>query len=125
MPYFLSPKIIFGKGALKALTAEMGGKGDRAALITDKTMVGKAENLVEAVKSAGYAVKVWDRVEPDPTIELALEGSRFLLDFSPQWVIGFGGGSAIDTAKAAWILYERPDLVSQDLGKAILPKAIF
>jgi len=37
-------------------------------------------------------------------------------------VIGLGGGSAVDTAKAAWVLYERPDLAAGDLTKAILPK---
>ena len=61
-------------------------------------------------------------MEADPTLDIALAASRFLLESNPQWVIGFGGGSAIDTAKAAWVLYERPDLASGDLTKAILPK---
>jgi alcohol dehydrogenase class IV len=30
-------------------------------------------------------------------------------EFGPNWVIGLGGGSCIDAAKAAWLLYERPD----------------
>ena len=38
MPYFLSPKVIFGKGALKRLSLELEGKGIRAALITDHTL---------------------------------------------------------------------------------------
>jgi len=61
-------------------------------------------------------------VEADPTLDITLAASRFLLESNPQWVIGFGGGSAIDTAKAAWVLYERPDLAAGDLTKAILPK---
>ena len=105
MPYFLSPKVIFGKGALERLIPEMEGKGNRAVLITDKNMVKLTGKLVEIVKNAGYDVKVWDGAEPDPTLDTALAGSKVLLDFAPQWVIGFGGGSAIDTAKAAWILY--------------------
>jgi len=118
MPYFLSPKVLFGKGSLKRLGPEMEGKGSRAVLITDKTMVEFADRLVETVKNAGFEVKIWDGAEQDPSIEVALAGSRVLLDFEPQWVIGFGGGSAIDTAKAAWVLYERPELA----GKPILPK---
>jgi len=122
MPYFLSPKVIYGKGALKRLSAELEGKGNRAAIITDRTLKEKCTELVESVKAAGYEVTLWDGVEADPTLDISLAASRFLLDLNPQWVIGFGGGSAIDTAKAAWVLYERPDLASGDLTKAILPK---
>jgi alcohol dehydrogenase class IV len=122
MPYFLSPKVIYGKGALKRLSAELEGKGDRAAIVTDRALKEKCTELVESVRAAGYQVTLWDGVEADPTLDIALAASRFLLESSPQWVIGFGGGSAIDTAKAAWVLYERPDLASGDLTKAILPK---
>lgn len=123
MQYFLSPKVIFGNGALRRLGPELAGKGGKAVVISDKTMVKFIDKLVETVKTAGYEVKIWDGAEPDPSIETALAGSKVLLDFNPQWVIGFGGGSAIDTAKAAWVLYERPDLASSDLNKSIVPKA--
>ncbi len=118
MPYFLSPKILFGKGALDRLGPEIEGKGGKAALITDNTMVKFSQRIVEIIKDAGYEVKVWDGAVQEPSMDVALEASKFLLDCAPQWVIGFGGGSAIDTAKAAWVLYERPDLE----GKPILPK---
>jgi alcohol dehydrogenase class IV len=123
MPYFLSPKVIYGKGALKRLSTELEGKGNRAALITDRNLKVKSTELVESIRAAGYEVTIWDGVEADPTLDITLEASRFLLDSNPQWVIGFGGGSAIDTAKAAWVLYERPDLAAGDLTKSILPKA--
>jgi alcohol dehydrogenase class IV len=122
MPYFLSPKVIFGKGALKRLSLELEGKGNRAALITDRILKDKCSELVEGLKAVGFEVNIWDGVEADPTLDIALAAGRFLLDSRPQWVIGFGGGSAIDTAKAAWVLYERPDLASGDLTKSILPK---
>jgi alcohol dehydrogenase class IV len=96
----------------------MEGKGSRAVLITDKTLVKFSDSLVETIRKAGFTLKIWDGAEPDPSIESAIAGSKVLLDFEPQWVIGFGGGSAIDTAKAAWVLYERPDLA----GKPVLPK---
>ena len=124
MPYFQSPKVIFGKDAFKRLTLELKGKGDRAAVITDPVMKEQSAGVVEALTAAGYVVDVWDGVEADPTLDLALAASRFLIDCGPQWVIGFGGGSAIDTAKAAWVLYERPDLASGDLTKSILPKTM-
>lgn len=122
MSYFLSPKVLFGKGMLKRLGAELEGKGNKAVLITDKTIVKLSDQLTEVVRDAGYEVKVWDGAEPEPSIEVARAGSEVLSDFEPQLVIGFGGGSAIDTAKAAWLLWERPDLASTELDKSVGPK---
>jgi alcohol dehydrogenase class IV len=113
MSYFLSPrKILFGKGMLKRLGAELEGRGKKAVLITDKNMVKLSGELVEAVKSAGYEVKIWDGAEPEPSMAGAIEVSKVLKDFSPQLVIGFGGGSVLDTAKAAWVLYENAEIAA-------------
>ncbi len=122
MPYFLSPKVLFGKGILRRLGAELQGKGNKAVLITDKVMAKYSDKLVEVVKSAGYEVKIWDGAEPEPAIEVARAGSKVLLDFGPQLVIAFGGGSSIDTAKASWLLYERPDLANTELDKSVTPR---
>jgi len=85
-------------------------------------MVNLSDQIVDVFRNAGYEVKVWDEAEAEPSIELALSCSKVLLDFEPQLVVGFGGGSAIDVAKAAWLLYERPDLSSIELAKAVVPR---
>jgi len=123
MAFFISPRIIFGKGVLKRLGAELGKDGTKAAIITDKTMVQHTGPLKEALEASGYQVEIWDGAEPEPSLDLAAKGGRFLSEFSPQWVVAFGGGSAIDTAKASWILYERPDIPLDELYKAANPKA--
>ncbi len=84
MPYFISPKVLFGKGALKRLGPEIKGQGSRAVLITDKTMVKYTGKTVETVRNAGFEVKIWDKAESDPAIEVALAGSRVLLDFNKR-----------------------------------------
>jgi alcohol dehydrogenase class IV len=109
---------------VKRFAAELEGKGERAVIVTDRILKDKCADLMEALKAVGYDVRIWDGVEADPTLDVALAASRFLLEANPQWVIGFGGGSAIDTAKAAWVLYERPDLAAGDLTKSILPRAV-
>ncbi len=122
MRYFLSPKVLFGKGALNRLGGEIQGQGDKAVLITGKFMARFCDTVVEQVKNAGYEVKVWDGAEPEPSVEVAGRASQLLSEFQPQLIIGFGGGSAIDTAKAAWLLYERPDLADTELDKTVGPK---
>ena len=60
MPYFLSPKVLFGRGILKRLGIELRGKGNKAVIITDKVVAKLSGKLVEVVRNAGYEVKVWD-----------------------------------------------------------------
>ena len=73
MPCFLSPKVLFGKGALERLGPEIEGKGSKTVLITDKTMVKFCERLVETVKDAGYEVKVGDRAEQAPPLDIHID----------------------------------------------------
>lgn len=109
MWYFGSPRIVFGEGALEALD-ELQGR--RALIVTDTTLVGLG--LVDRVKAhlekAGLEIEVFDAVEPDPSLETAHAGAAKALACEPDWIVGLGGGSAMDTAKAVWVLYERPDL---------------
>jgi alcohol dehydrogenase class IV len=116
MSYFLSPKkILFGKNMLRRLGAELEGRGTKAVLITDKNMVKFSNDLVEAVKAAGYEVKIWDGAEPEPSTRGAIEAGKLLKEFQPQLVIGFGGGSVLDTAKAAWVLYENLEIADDEI----------
>lgn len=109
MWYFVSPQVVFGEGALAALE-ELTGR--RALIVTDANLL--ALGLVDRVKAhlerAGLDVQVFAEVEPDPSIPTVRRGAQVAQEFAPDWIVGLGGGSALDAAKAVWILYERPDL---------------
>jgi alcohol dehydrogenase class IV len=53
---------------------------------------------------------IFDEVEPDPSLETVEKGAVAMLEFQPDWIIGLGGGSSMDAAKAMWILYEQPEI---------------
>ncbi|MDT8897160.1 iron-containing alcohol dehydrogenase [Thermanaerothrix sp. 4228-RoL] len=109
MWYFASPLIVYGEDALSHLATL---EGRRAALITDAHLValGYAEKVADFLRQGGLEVVFYDRVEPEPSLELVKEGAEFLLTHSPDWIVALGGGSVIDAAKAMWILYAQPDL---------------
>lgn len=109
MWFFRSPEIVFGEGALGWL-AELEGR--RAFIVTDENLVrlGLVDQITIHLDQAGIEYRIFDGVEPDPSIQTVQRGAKAMQDYGPDWIIGLGGGSAMDAAKGMWVLYERPDL---------------
>jgi len=109
MWFFASPEIVFGEDALSYLS-EIEGK--QALIVTDENMVrlGFADKVIGHLKEAGIEARVFAEVEPDPSLETVKRGAQAALDYEPDWIVGLGGGSSMDAAKAVWVLYERPDM---------------
>jgi alcohol dehydrogenase class IV len=115
MWYFRSPQIVFGAGALDHLAYL---KGTRALIVTDALMVrlGFVDKVKAKLAEAGLECDVFDQVEPEPSLQTVRRGAAFMLEKQPDWIVGLGGGSALDAAKAMWILYERPDLAPEQIN---------
>lgn len=109
MWFFKSPEVVFGEEALGYLERL---EGKRALIVTDETIValGHAARVQQVLEGAGLQVAVFDQVEPDPSLETVRAGAAAMIAFEPDWIVGLGGGSAMDAAKAMWILYELPDM---------------
>ena len=115
MWYFKSPEIVFGEGALDALD-EL--EGHCALIVTDGTLVhlGLVDKVKAHLDNAGITVHVFDAVEPDPSVQTVHKGAEVAREVEPDWIIGLGGGSPMDAAKAIWVLYERPDLEPAEIN---------
>lgn len=109
MWHFCSPRIIFGESSLSSLEEIPIA---RALVVTDSNLVqiGLVETVLEQLKKTGGDIRIFDQVKPDPTLDEVDPGADAANDFQPDWIIGLGGGSPIDVAKAIWVLHERPDL---------------
>lgn len=114
---FNIPKIFYGSGAVKNLRYI---KGKKALIVTDKTMVelGLASKVIKQLKKAKPSIesKVFDEVKPDPLDIDCFKGVEVAREFNPDWIIGLGGGSAMDTAKVIWVFYEDPDVKLDDIS---------
>ncbi len=112
---FLTPKeIIWGRGGVQALEKI---KGKKALIITDKIMVkiGAVEKVESYLKKAGIAIQVFDGVPPEYAIDTIGQMVEQNRAFAPDVIIGLGGGSSLDAAKAFRVFYEHPDLAIKDI----------
>jgi alcohol dehydrogenase class IV len=106
---FSSPQIVFGEGALSYL-AQL--RGRRAFIVTDAMMVkhGFVDLVREQFDHADIETTMFDGVEPEPSLETVQRGAALMQKYKPDWIVGLGGGSAMDAAKAMWALFECPDI---------------
>ena len=90
-------RVVSGSGTIRML-GQLEKK--RLFLVTDPFFVknGVADQVAQA--SGCREVELFDRVQPDPTVELAAEGTAKLRSFEPDLLVALGGGSAMDLAKA-------------------------
>lgn len=95
--FSLKTTILSGAGALNYL-GTLGA--ERLFLVTDPYFVtnGMARKVADAVKAG--QTEIFDQVTPDPTVELAAEGTARFQRFNPDLLVALGGGSAMDCAKA-------------------------
>ena len=115
MWYFDAPEIIYGEGALDELARVAGA---RAFIVTDPVLdsLGFTEKIAEKLREAGMEVAAFNDVEPEPSLQTVQLGAEQMQAFEPDVIVGLGGGSSMDAAKAMWVLYERPDLQPDEIS---------
>ena len=95
--YKADTQIISGPGALGELKT-FGAR--RLLMVTDPYFFENGVATQVAAKANAQQVEYFSKVKPDPTVELAAEGTALVRSFQPDAVIALGGGSAMDCAKA-------------------------
>ena len=118
MWYFGSPTIVFGEDALNELASL---KGQRAFIVTDANIarLGLVDKVTQQLSIAGIQSGVFAEVEPDPSVETVQRGAQQMRKYAPDWIIGLGGGSCMDAAKAMWVLYEHPEMVPEEINPIV------
>lgn len=109
----------FGKGAVQLLGPELQKMGiARALLVTDRFLYesGSAARVADVLSGAGVEFAVYYNVQPNPTVQVVNDCIAAASAIGAQMLIALGGGSAIDTAKAASIVLANGGTVEQYEG---------
>jgi len=117
-------KVVFGCGALEQLADHVKELNAKNPLVViDKNLSAVLGEKVNKILSpAGIEFSIYDQVEPEPPIELADEGAALAQKNKNDLVIGIGGGSAMDTAKAIAVIAANHAKATDFLGLGKVPK---
>ncbi len=117
MARFTLPRdIYFGAGAIQELKNLKGHK--KAFIVTggqSMRRTGFLDKLEQVLQEAGLETKIYEGVEPDPSIERVFDGAKEMQAFEPDVIVSIGGGSPMDAAKAMWVFYEYPEKTFDDI----------
>ena len=115
MRFTLPRDIYYGKDSLEVLKTV---KGKKAILVIgggSMKRAGFVDKIIGYLKEAGIETKLFEGVEPDPSVETVMKGAAAMREFEPDLIVALGGGSPIDAAKAMWVFYEYPDTTFEEI----------
>ena len=116
--------IIFGNGAVKKVGSEvkrLGGK--KVVVCTDEGLVkfGVAQKVIDSLSDAGIQYSIFDKCEANPSVETVEKVTALAKE--ADMLIGLGGGSSIDPAKAAAVMVTNGGNIRDYEGCDLFPNA--
>lgn len=125
-----SPVMLTGAGSVLKLPDTVKSFGtDNVLFVTDKVLIelGLPKGLLSELEAKGIAYTLFDGVKANPTIDIVEDALKAYIENDCKGFIAFGGGSVIDTAKAASARAAKPKKTIPNLkgflkvGKAVPP----
>jgi alcohol dehydrogenase len=117
-------KIVFGNGSFAGLAEHLTElKVSRPLVVLDANLAGTGfgERLSGLLEKAKIGFVLYDKAAPEPPIELADEGAKLAIRKKCDGVVGIGGGSAMDLAKAIAVLATNKGKAEDYLGLNKVP----
>lgn len=109
--FSIPTKVLFGVGKLDELKREkLPGKLALVVVSSGETMKEKGylKRVLTALKHQGIEYMIFDKIRPNPSKAHVMEAAQFARDNFCEFVIGVGGGSTIDAAKAIALMARNP-----------------
>ena len=122
--YYAPTEVIFGRSALDKIGQTAAQYGTKALLVYGQGSVvrsGLLERIKASLTQAGMRFEEFGGAQPNPTLAHAEEGIKKALACHADLIIGIGGGSSIDTAKAIAHGSANPDNALWDLWTRKVP----
>lgn len=127
--FYMPVKVFEETNAVANHAADLRRFGNKALIVTGRHSAqanGSLSDVISALESVGISYACFHDVEENPSIETVMKGRDFGLAEKAEFVIGIGGGSPLDAAKAIALMMKKQDkdisyLYGPDGDSAALP----
>ena len=122
--YEQTTKILFGRGKIDSIGEIASQYGENVLLVTESVNSPLAplyERVKGLLQQAGLTVHHYDGVVPNPTTESVDAGTQMARSEKVDAVIGIGGGSSMDTAKAIGMIITNPEFADVRSLEGVAP----
>lgn len=109
--YFAPTEIVFGCGKAETVGAFAKNYGDKALLVTEPeipVLTPLYNKIKQSLESSGVKFAHFDGVIPNPTTDVVTAGAKMAKESGARVIIGLGGGSSMDAAKAIAVEASHP-----------------
>lgn len=106
------------QNAVEKHQEEFGKYGKRCLIVTGHNSAkacGALDDVTKALDNQGIAWKVFDQVGQNPLVSVCYQGGREAIAFGADFIVGIGGGSPLDAAKAVAAFGADPELTPEGL----------
>ena len=112
MNFYMPAKVYSEKNCVMNHAAELAALGTRALIVTGKSSArrcGAFADVTKALEEHGVSWVEFAEVEENPSVETIMRARKVGCKVEADFVIGIGGGSPMDAAKAVALMMRHPD----------------
>lgn len=112
MFFYMPTKVYQEKSAVSNHADEWSGLGTKALIVTGRNSArtnGSLADVIDALSKNSREYAIFDEIEENPSVDTIMRARDFGIDAGVDFVIGIGGGSPLDSAKAIALMIFHKD----------------
>ena len=111
-------KVVSGKNAVKNNAHLLSQFGRRCIIVTggkSAVLSGALSDMEEALRENGIEYEIYNKIGPNPRLDHCHEAGSLARQFGADFIVGIGGGSPLDAAKAVAVYTANPEFSLMDI----------
>ena len=124
MQFYMPTELITGENCVAENAQKLARYGKRCLIVTGGSAAarsGALQDAEDALRAQEISFTHYNGIEPNPTLASCQEGGRMAHEAGAEFVLGIGGGSPLDAAKAVSVFAANPDMTEEVFYSAKWP----
>lgn len=116
--FYMPTNVVIGRGVVLKNYSLLKEYGKKALIVTGKNSAkinGSLEDTIKALSMAEIDYEIFNKVEENPSLETIEEAAKVGISLNVDFIIGIGGGSPLDAAKAIAVMIKNPNLTKDTI----------